>query len=204
MTFDKNVFINCPFDTEYKPLLRPLIFTIVYLGLEPKISETTDSAKQRVISIQELITQSKYSIHDLSRIEVKKKNTLPRFNMPFELGLDIGCKQFGQGQLQEKRCLILEKEQYRYQKVLSDISGNDIEAHKEDAQTLIRKVRNWFFGQGISNPPSPTLIWNSFNEFESSLAETLRGAGYNQDDIEEMPKSEFISFVKDWVQGIKK
>jgi len=28
--FDKNVFINCPFDQEYLSLLRPLLFTILY------------------------------------------------------------------------------------------------------------------------------------------------------------------------------
>lgn len=201
MPFEQNVFINCPFDDEYKKLLRPLLFTIVYIGLEPKISETTDSAEQRVSSIESLIRSSKYSIHDLSRIEVKSKKELPRFNMPFELGLDIGCKRFGSGNLAEKRCLILEKEQYRYQRALSDISGNDIEAHKENAQILIRKVRNWFLRQGIPNIPSANVIWNAFNEFESSLAETLEEEDYDQEDVEEMPKSEFISFVKDWVAG---
>ena len=201
MSFDQSVFINCPFDNEYRNLLRPLLFTVVYIGLEPRISETTDSGEQRVNSIQELIISSKYSIHDLSRLEPKGKKDLPRFNMPFELGLDIGCKRFGGGNLVEKRCLILEKEQYRYQRVLSDISGNDIEAHKEDAQTLIRKVRNWFFSQGIQELDSANVIWTSFNEFESYLAETLREAGYDQADIEEMPKSEFIAFVRDWVQG---
>lgn len=200
-SFDKNVFVNCPFDTEYRNLLRPLLFTVIYIGLEPQISETRDSGEQRVNTIQGLITGSKYSIHDLSRIEVKNKKDLPRFNMPFELGLDMGCKRFGSGELTDKRCLILEKEQYRYQRVLSDISGNDIEAHKEDAQTLIRKVRNWFVGQNIHGISSPNLIWISFNEFESSLAETLRDAGFNDLDINEMPKSEFIAYVKDWVQG---
>lgn len=201
MSFNENVFINCPFDGEYRNLLRPLLFTVVYIGLEPQISETTDSGEQRVNSIQALILNSKYSIHDLSRIEIRTKKDLPRFNMPFELGLDIGCKRFGGGNLADKRCLILEKEQYRYQRVLSDISGNDIEAHREDAQTLVRKVRNWFVSQSIQGISSSNVIWTSFNEFESSLAETLNEAGFNQEDIEEMPKSEFISYVKDWVQG---
>src|SRR6266404_2208861 len=30
--FSKNVFINCPFDSEYNSLLRPILFTIIYLG----------------------------------------------------------------------------------------------------------------------------------------------------------------------------
>lgn len=203
MAFNENVFINCPFDNDYTNLLRPLLFTVVYAGLEPQISQTTDSGQQRVNAIQELIIKSKYSIHDLSRVEIKAKKDLPRFNMPFELGLDIGCKRFGGGELAEKRCLILEKEQYRYHQILSDISGNDIEAHKADAQTLVRKVRNWFISQEIQGLPSANVIWTSFNEFESSLEETLRTDGFDQADINEMPKSELIAYIKDWVQGAK-
>ncbi len=34
MAFERNVFVNCPFDTQYVPLLRPLLFTIIYLGFK--------------------------------------------------------------------------------------------------------------------------------------------------------------------------
>ncbi len=27
MDFDKNIFINCPFDDDYFPLLKPLLYT---------------------------------------------------------------------------------------------------------------------------------------------------------------------------------
>lgn len=53
--FDKNVFINCPFDEDYKSLLRPLLFTIIYLGHNPRISsERSDSAENRTDKICEL------------------------------------------------------------------------------------------------------------------------------------------------------
>ena len=68
--FDRNVFINCPFDSDYFPLLRPLLFSIVYLGFNPKIAlETSDSGELRVDKICELIKASKYSVHDLSRLK---------------------------------------------------------------------------------------------------------------------------------------
>jgi hypothetical protein len=41
--------------------------------------------------------------------------------MPFEIGLGLGCKAYGPRKLAEKKCLILEKEQYGYQQTLSDI-----------------------------------------------------------------------------------
>jgi hypothetical protein len=204
MPFETNVFINCPFDTQYTPLLRPLLFTVIFVGLEPKISETADSGQQRVNLIQDLILSSKYSIHDLSRVEARRVRDLPRFNMPFELGLDIGCKNFGSGvSLKSKRCLILEKDQYRYQRILSDISGNDIAAHNENAETLILRVRGWFFTQNIPNVPVASKIWNSYNEFESYIGPYLVSEGYRKIDIDEMPKSEFIAYVKEWVNGIR-
>ena len=93
-SFETNVFINCPFDKDYYiPLLRPLLFTIIYLGFKPRIAtETFDSGKPRLQKIIDLILDSKYSIHDLSRIKSKNKNELFRLNMSFELGIDIACK----------------------------------------------------------------------------------------------------------------
>jgi len=89
--FLKNVFINCPFDDQYVELLRPLLFTILYLDYEPRIaSERLDSGEARINKILELIKVSKFSIHDLSRLKSTKINQINRLNMSFELGLDIG------------------------------------------------------------------------------------------------------------------
>ncbi len=78
------------------------------------------------------------SVHDLSRIRSVKANEFYRMNMPFELGLDIGCKFFKEGYYNKKKCLILEKKKYRYQKALSDISGSDI-------KTTMTILRNWYY-----------------------------------------------------------
>jgi hypothetical protein len=92
----------------------------------------------------ELIRDSQYAIHDLSRIQASKKGEYFRLNMPFELGLDIGCATFAnEPRLQGKRCLILEKERYRYQIAISDLSNSDIEAHHTDPVRLVAVVRNW-------------------------------------------------------------
>lgn len=89
--FESNVFINCPFDREYYSLLRPLLFTIVFLGFNPRLAtERSDSGENRLEKIRELIRDSKYSIHDLSRLRSKKAKEFYRLNMPFELGMDYG------------------------------------------------------------------------------------------------------------------
>lgn len=143
MSFENNVFINCPFDKEYSPLLRALTFTLLYLELEPNLSQTLSSSSIRINQIKQHIKQCKFSIHDLSRSKALVQDELPRFNMPFELGLDIGAAEYGGKKLKSKQTLILETEKYHYQKVLSDIAGQDIANHNDDPATLSEKVRNW-------------------------------------------------------------
>lgn len=91
--FHNNVFINCPFDSEYYSLLRPLLFTVAYLRFTPRIAlETFDSGETRIERICDLIRSSKYSIHDLSRLKATRKGEFYRLNMPFELGVDLPVK----------------------------------------------------------------------------------------------------------------
>lgn len=130
--FHKNVFINCPFDTTYKILLQPLLFTIIYLEFNPLIASDKSSSKVRIKKIIKLIRSSKYSIHDISRSKPLKINDLPRFNLPYELGLDIGCKTFGNEKFRKKKILILDTKRNHFKKVISDISGQDIQAHEDN------------------------------------------------------------------------
>ena len=144
MAFDRNVFVNCPFDSDYLRLLRPILFTIIYVGLKPRIAlEVTDSGQARLEKIMDLIRQSKYGVHDLSRCEAVKAGELYRLNMPFELGLDFGCRQYGKGRLREKKILILEVQPHRYKAALSDLGGSDIEAHANEPYRVIRSIRGW-------------------------------------------------------------
>lgn len=200
LNFDKNIFINCPFDKEYIPLLRALLFTIMDCGLYPRIaSERLDSGEERFKKIRELIKESRYSIHDISRIEPLKPKDLPRFNMPFELGLDLGGRYFGPEPLTKKKCLIFEKERYRFQKVLSDISGSDIRAHNSDPETLIRGVRNWIFENVRKDIQSGTKIWQRYNEFLYSFEISAKSMNFTKKDIDEMPVTELIHFLKSWI-----
>ncbi len=119
--YELNVFVNCPFDKEYFSLLRPLLFTIVYLGYNPRIaSERSDSGENRVDKICQLIRESKYSIHDLSRLKSNKAREFYRLNMPFELGIEYGARLFGTAFMRDKRCLILEKKLHDFKRALSD------------------------------------------------------------------------------------
>ena len=201
--FQTNVFINCPFDQEYKTLLKPLLFTIVALGFNPRIAlERADSAEQRISKICELIGESKYSIHDLSRLKSTTGDEYYRQNMPFELGIDYGSRRFHPGQLQEKRFLILATTRFEYMRAISDLSGVDIQAHKDQPRILIRKLRNWFYSTvGKTDIPGPAKIWYAYNDFNTDLHDKLEDKGFSPEDIQELIMPEFIDYVERWVKS---
>lgn len=199
--FENNVFINCPFDEDYYPLLRPLLFTVLTLGFNPKIAlERSDSGELRINKICQLIRSSRYSIHDLSRLQSKKRDEFYRLNMPFELGIEYGIRQLSKGRLRTKRCLILEKERYNFMKALSDLSGVDIKSHKNDPAVLVRELRNWFMETvGLSRVASPTLIWYDFNDFMRDFYDKRKSEGFTDDDLKMMPLPEFVGFIRKWL-----
>ena len=200
MSFETNVFVNCPFDDKYLPLLRPLLFTIVYLGLSPRIAlESLDSGEPRIQKIISLIKESKCAIHDLSRIRAEKKGEYYRLNMPFEIGLDVGCRLFGIGQWPEKKCLILETQRYRYQAAISDLSNSDIAVHNDDPETICAEVRNWLSHAAGLNAPGPSAIWGAFLDFMAANYVTLVARGFSDRDVERLPINELITGMQRWV-----
>ena len=197
MRFERNVFINCPFDDNYLPLLRPLLFSVLYLGFEPCIaSGELNSAQPRFQKIIQLVVKSKYAIHDLSRIQAQKKGEFFRLNMPFELGLDIGCQSFKGGRWHGKKCLILEVERYRYQAAISDLSNSDIASHKGNPATLVFEVRNWLDAQAGLHAPGPTKVWANFNDFMAWNYDKLKERHYSDQDIERLPVPNLIKCIK--------
>jgi|ERR1035437_5564484 hypothetical protein len=199
--YKKNVFINCPFDEEYQSLLRPLLFTVIYLGFNPRITlERANSGEPRFNKICELINASLYSIHDLSRLQASKKDEYFRLNMPFELGLDVGARVFNPSKHKTKRCLILEKERYRFQKAISDISNSDIKHHNGEAIDIVKAIRNWFAENGLKHTPSTTIIWYSFTDFMDDFFEKRKSEGFTKNDIYEMPIKEMIDYMLEWVK----
>ncbi len=204
--FDKSVFINCPFDDKYHSLLRPLLFTVVYLGFNPKIAlETSDSGEQRIEKICQLIKSSRYSVHDLSRLKARKKGEFYRLNMPFELGVDYGSRRFGPNHLRKKRYLILEEHAFNYKRALSDISGLDIKAHGNNPIKLVQALRNWFVETvGLQDVEGPTSLWYKFNDFASDFNARRRSEGFSEDDLNMMPIREYLQFIKSWTRAAAK
>lgn len=199
--FDENVFLNCPFDEEYLKLLRPLLFTILALGFYPRIaSERLDSLESRIDKICKLIQSSRYSIHDLSRLKAGEVGEFSRMNMPFELGIELGCRRFGSEDLRKKRCLVLEKDAHEYRKALSDLSGFDIKHHDNEPESAVRVVRDWLReAANLGRVPSATRIWYRFTDFASDFYDTRKAEGFTDDDLNMMPVKEYVEFIAEWL-----
>lgn len=164
----EGVFINCPFDNDYALTLQALRFAIGYLGFRPRSAlEMQDSGQPRIEKLFSIIEDCRYGVHDLSRTEVDPVHGLPRFNMPFELGVFLGARRFGAGVQLEKRSLILDVDRFRYQRFLSDIAGMDIQAHDGDPRMAMRRIRDWLSSVSRRKLPGADLLIAAYDRFLS-------------------------------------
>ena len=173
--YASNVFINCPFDSEYAPILDAIIFGVFDCGFVPRCAmEIDDSAEIRIEKIFNIIGDCKYAIHDISRTDLDPETHLPRFNMPLELGMFLGARRFGSKSHKEKGCLILDSERYRFQTFISDISGQDIKAHGGESRKAVSLVRDWLnAASGRKTIPGGVKIWSRYEEYLEELPALL-------------------------------
>jgi len=121
-----------------------IVFAITNLGFVARSArEEDDGGEFRLAKIQRIIEECTYGVHDISAVELDRTHRLPRFNMPLELGLFLGCKRYGGGAQRFKTSLILDSSPHRYQIFLSDIAGQDVHSHNGDIAAAIREVRTW-------------------------------------------------------------
>src|SRR5438874_1321601 len=118
--YGKNVFINCPFDSAYKPLFEAVVFSVFNCGFRARCAlEIDDASEVRIEKIFRIIAECRLGIHDISRTDASPATKLPRFNMPLELGMFLSAKRFGNKVQKLKTCLILDSTPYRYQQFIS-------------------------------------------------------------------------------------
>lgn len=193
-----SVFINCPFDADYQPVFQSIIFTLAVCGLTPRCAlEHEDAGMVRIEKIYRLIEKCDFGIHDVSRTELDAINDLPRFNMPLELGLFLGAKKYGTKRHRAKKCLILDKERYRFQKFISDIAGQDIKAHDNQPKKAIASVRDWLRNTpGHAHLPGGTHIWSMYQRFRNELPALCEESKL---EVAELVFSDFLSLVLKWL-----
>lgn len=183
-TSNRNVFINCPFDEAYAPMLRAIAFTLVDCAFVPRCAlERSDASEIRIQKIYRIIEQCQHGIHDISRTELDKKSKLPRFNMPLELGIFLGAKFIGADSQREKTCLVFDQHPNRYQMYLSDVAGQDISWHSNDPREVVRRVRDWVAGMSDTHTPTSGFIWDHYVTFLGELRHTCSELKQRPDEL---------------------
>ena len=196
--YGRQVFLNCPFDDGYRSIYEAVIFAVLSCGFVVRCArEREDSSEPRISKILEIIRASQYGIHDISRVNLDSVNGLPRFNMPLELGLFLGAKGFGDGRQKNKHCLILDTEEYRYQKFVSDIAGQDIRPHGDNPGKAVAATRNWLATISRRKLPGATELNRMYAAFCSERPEILDQLHIREDELQFV---EYVHFALEWLQ----
>lgn len=163
--------------------------------------EASNAGQVRIDKIQDIIATCKYSIHDISRTEPDQTYGLPRFNMPLELGIDLGCRRFGKDHQQEKVILIMDVERFRYQRFISDIAGQDIYAHGGQEERVISVVREWMRKELDPQKviiPSGARILQRFRAFQNDLPSICARLQW---DVNQLEFVDYAYTVATWISA---
>tara|TARA_R100000365_G_C2730526_1_gene60863 strand:+ start:439 stop:1083 length:645 start_codon:yes stop_codon:yes gene_type:complete len=198
--FGSSVFVNCPFDEVYAPLLEAALFCIVCFGFTPRLAnERLEAGENRLDKIAGMIRSSKYSIHDLSRSRAATAGEHFRMNMPFEYGLDVGFRRSDDEILNQKKFLIFEENQYDLKKALSDIAGQDVVSHNGKYEAVIKHVRDFFRVEAGVDAPGPSRLITEYATFQGWMTEKKIYEGHSERDALILPTRERLDEMRAWV-----
>jgi hypothetical protein len=166
------VFLNIPYDEEFQKLYIAYIVGLSQLGFDPRITSGIPGGERRLDRVLALIQSCRYSIHDLSRVELSvAPPATPRFNMALELGLTITWAK-----LHPRRhtWFLWESTPRRLQKSMSDLDGTDPYIHSGTVEGILSELRNAFVREGA--PPVQRMM-DAYRIAEGQIERILAGAG---------------------------
>lgn len=196
--YQKSVFVNCPFDLAWRDKFRSIVFTVLACEFKPRCSwEQDDTGDVRINKIMAIIEQCKYGIHDLSQENA-------RLNMPLELGIYIGCRQYNpDNKHRDKKYLVFEGNAFNLKKSLSDLSGQDVKTHEDDILTIMQGVRDWLDDKcskrkgSLILPHGPALK-EHFDNFTSSLPDLCAAMNYGW-TVDTMTYQDYLYLASPWI-----
>ena len=175
-----DVFINVPFDSRYEPLFLALIAGLVSLGLNPRSVIQIGGSTDRLRRLLGIIQECPFSIHDLSRVQASGQGSfrVPRFNMPFELGLAAAVSMTAAGTVQQWR--VIEAVRHRVGHSCSDVDGYTAEIHGGTVRGMCEALANIF-----PDPPRAPLtdtddmlwVYRRLRKFRRRLPKNIYAAG---------------------------
>jgi hypothetical protein len=94
--------------------------------------------------------------------------------------------------------LILDRDNFRYQKFISDIAGQDIRAHNSTESKAISVTRDWLRNSGNANLPGGSEINRQYAGFKSKLPILCRRLRLNRT---EMTFNDYTNIATEWLKA---
>jgi hypothetical protein len=170
---DNTVFLNIPYDGGFRRLYLAYISGLIHLGLKPRTTIEIPGGQNRLDKIFDLIRSCRYSIHDLSRVQLDRKPpATPRFNMPFELGLAVASAKLASS---PHDWFVFETMPRRVSKSLSDLGGTDANIHDGTVGGVMRELGSAFVRRQSGNTRySVPEMMKTYRTVSSLVDEILR------------------------------
>jgi hypothetical protein len=156
------------------------------------------NSEPRIVKILELIGACRYGIHDISMQSLDAGTGLPRFNMPFELGLFLGCRHFSShAEQNSKDFLVLDSAPWRFRESLSDFAGYDVVCHNGSPDRVMQLVRDWLSNSLRKTMYGASRLQTEFQEFESRLPAMAEEFAPHPDQI---GFTDLCHLIGDWIR----
>jgi len=179
------VFLNVPYDKEFSSLYVAYIVGLYQLNLVPHLASEVPGGKRRLNRVFELIQSCRYSIHDLSRVEISPAPAAaPRFNMPLELGMTITWEILNPD---HHTWFVWESEPFRLQRSASDLDGTDPYIHEGTPEGVLRELRNAFSRDNAPSVPEMLTVYRFVDKhFDSILLRNGTSNPYDRSVFNEL------------------
>jgi hypothetical protein len=192
VSYDRRVFINCPFDNDYLPLLRAVAFAVIDCGFSPRLALQEVNGRLRLEKMIAMMRDSRLSIHD----------------MPFECGVFVGLKESGAKRHRDKQFLVLDDAAHQHQRTMSDVAGLDPKVHGKDPRKAIDAVRHFLASElrrqteQQESAPGGASIWRRYQRFLGELPGAVGGAKLTAGEILSFDYlSDLIELMVDWIKA---
>ncbi len=168
-----SVFLNVPYDAKFAKIYLAYLSGLVSLGLTPRATLAIPGGVTRLDRIFALIQSCRYSLHDLSRVELDRSYPpTPRFNMPMELGMSVAWAKLN---ATEHTWFVFESQPRRAQKSISDLNGTDCNIHGGTEAGVMRELCNAF----VRRKPCVTVpdMLTTHRELKKQVPDLIRRSG---------------------------
>ena len=166
-----SIFLNCPYDADYRPLFEAAVLATTCSGFTPRVAwDTGTLAEPRMARISRAIFESKYSVHDLSRCKGEGDSNLARFNMPLELGIAMARRYLTRRVTDKHDWIVLVPSGHQYSRYISDLAGFDPATHDGTERGLVFALMPWLATRGDgASVSSPGQVLEALPKFNREM-----------------------------------